>query len=163
MRGVVGGVTVTDRLGFLDLRGDGVFSMSTSLLDDEDELLTDEVVVSRISRDMGANTLAEGFLAGRPGRLVTSLPETGAEVLTVFFGRPGPLRFGADSAGAETRAAAVDCLCRTSDTGRSSSLLLLSDSESRFKLALTFVCDCLTLRPGGALEPDEGKVGLGVT
>lgn len=62
-RGVVGGVTVTDRLGFRVLSGDGVFSTSTSLSDeDEEELLellelllelTEDVVVSRISRDIG--------------------------------------------------------------------------------------------------------------
>lgn len=132
LRGVVGGVTVTDRLGFLAFNGDGVFSTSTSLLDGDDELLTDDVVVSRISRDIGAWTLADCFLGARPGRLEISLPEAGADALTCFFGRPGPLRLGAASTGAAGAgkaggAVTTGCRGRASGTGRSSSLLLLSE------------------------------------
>ena len=143
-RGVVGGVTVTERLGFLALRGDGVFSTSTSLLDGDDEQLTEEVVVSRISRDIGACKLLACFL-GRPGRLETSLPEGGADELTCFLGgRPGPLRLGMASVGATGvggagGAATTGCRVRTSGTGRSSSLLLLSDSDNRFKFTLVDV------------------------
>lgn len=167
-------MTVTDRLGFLAFNGDGVFSTSTSLLDGEDELLTDDVVVSRISLDMGAWTLPAGFLGGRPGRLVASLPAgkagpaslaeaAGVEVAACFFGRPGPLRLGAVDSTGPAGGSEAGCLERASGAGRSSSLLLLSDSDSRFRLALAFDWGCLTLRPDGAFEPDEGKLGLGVT
>lgn len=145
LRGVVGGVTVTERLGFLAFRGDGVFSTSTSLLDGDDELLTEDVVVSRISRDIGACKLLACFFGGRPGRLETSLPEGGADELTCFLGgRPGPLRLGIASVGAAGAgggagggtATTTGCRGRTSGTGRSSSLLLLSDSDNRFKFTL---------------------------
>ena len=138
-------MTVTERLGFLALRGDGVFSTSTSLLDGEDELLTEEVVVSRISRDIGACKLLACFFGGRPGRLETSLPEGGADELTCFLGgRPGPLRLGMVSVGTAgvggTGGAAVTgCRGRASGIGRSSSLLLLSDSDNRFKFTLAEV------------------------
>ena len=149
LRGVVGGVTVTDRLGLRDLSGEGVFSTSTSVSDDEDddELLTEEVVVSRISRDFGTMEGAASFFGGRPGRLAGSLATVGAPagagatgilVESFFGGLPRPLSglleafaglppFGA--ADTEGRAPPLE-----EGSGRSSSLLSESDS---FGITLT--------------------------
>jgi len=136
VRGVVGGdVKVTaDRLGLRCLVGDGVFSTSMSLSDDE---LLEDVVESTISLDFGAADwlVEEGFL-GRPGRLVVAFSLTAVDVVDVsFFGRPRPRRLGTSP----TLVALVGAGGRSEErflsdfptlTGRRSSSLLLSDSES---------------------------------
>ena len=147
LRGVVGGVTVTDKLGLRDLIGDGVFSTSTSVSDDEEEdeeLLTDEVVVSRISRDVGATAGAAGFFGGRPGLLAGSLTGagTGAAALGAgtgalvasFLGRPRPL--GLLAAGLPFKAAGTKGRAPLNEVGGNRSSSLLSESDS-FGITLT--------------------------
>ena len=100
LRGVVGGVTAdAARAGLRCFDGDGVFSTSTSLSDDE--LLEDEVV-STISRDFGAPDCRLAFFDGRPGRLLLTPPPVDVSLADVadaplppsFFGRPRPRRLG---------------------------------------------------------------------
>jgi len=101
LRGVVGGVTAgTDKLGLRCFVGDGVFSTSTSLSDDE--LLEDDVV-STISLDFGAPDCKLDFFVGLPGRLLPPVDISLVSVADVpllqvsFFGRPRPRRLGASA------------------------------------------------------------------
>jgi len=118
LRGVVGGVAAdADSAGFRCFDGDGVFSTSTSLSDDE--LLEDDVE-STLSRDFGAADCWLDFFDGRPGRLLLAPTLPPADVSLVllllllllllmllmlllllpavsFFGRPRPRRLGASA------------------------------------------------------------------